>query len=246
MGLNRLLQIDEWLSVLLGRRVCRFETTDDLVQDPHAVKEAVSLLRQETTFAFAKVRADQLKTVAMLEETGFHLIETNVTLEKPVGKGSTYSGEIQIRFAKADDEAAVRQLAGKNFVYSRFHVDPRIPKDIADRVKMEWAGNFFRGRRGDSMVVAAGRFGVVGFLQLLDRKESLVIDLIGVDGGARRKGLASRMIAFAEAACTGFQRLRVGTQAVNIPSLRLYESLGFRMADVQYVLHFHHPKGWIA
>jgi ribosomal protein S18 acetylase RimI-like enzyme len=34
----------------------------------------------------------------------------------------------------------------------------------------------------------------------------------------------------------------VGTQAANIPSVRLYESLGFRLRSSQYVLH-HHGKG---
>jgi hypothetical protein len=35
---------------------------------------------------------------------------------------------------------------------------------------------------------------------------------------------------------------RVGTQAANAPSVRLYESLGFRFRDAQFVLH-HHGHG---
>jgi hypothetical protein len=31
----------------------------------------------------------------------------------------------------------------------------------------------------------------------------------------------------------------VGTQAANIPSLRLYESFGFRVCETAYVLHAH-------
>jgi hypothetical protein len=33
--------------------------------------------------------------------------------------------------------------------------------------------------------------------------------------------------------------MRVGTQIANIPSLRLYERLGFTMAESAYVLHAH-------
>ena len=36
--------------------------------------------------------------------------------------------------------------------------------------------------------------------------------------------------------------LRVGTQAANTPSVRLYESLGFRLSQAQFVLH-HHGRG---
>jgi hypothetical protein len=51
------------------------------------------------------------------------------------------------------------------------------------------------------------------------------------------------MIGYAQAHGTdGSRRPRgmlVGTQAANVASLRLYESLGFRMRDAKFVLHHH-------
>ena len=35
------------------------------------------------------------------------------------------------------------------------------------------------------------------------------------------------------------RELRVGTQAANVPSVRLYEPLGFSLASAAYVLHLH-------
>ena len=37
--------------------------------------------------------------------------------------------------------------------------------------------------------------------------------------------------------------LIVGTQVANVPSVQLYESLGFRLKSSQYVLHMHVREG---
>jgi ribosomal protein S18 acetylase RimI-like enzyme len=65
-----------------------------------------------------------------------------------------------------------------------------------------------------------------------------VIDLIAVDASARRQGFGAACVHFL-ASMEGVTRLRVGTQAANIGSLRFYEALGFRMVASHYVLHLH-------
>ena len=48
------------------------------------------------------------------------------------------------------------------------------------------------------------------------------------------------MIAFVESQFAP-SVIAVGTQVANLPSVRLYEKLGFRLAAAQYVFHFHNP-----
>jgi ribosomal protein S18 acetylase RimI-like enzyme len=81
----------------------------------------------------------------------------------------------------------------------------------------------------------------VGFVQVLRGKgDSLVIDLVAVRPGSRGKGLGRAMIAFAAQACLGQPApMVVGTQISNLRSLRLYESLAFRVSAAEYVLHLH-------
>jgi ribosomal protein S18 acetylase RimI-like enzyme len=132
-------------------------------------------------------------------------------------------------------------LARRSFIYSRFHLDKAIPRETADTLKAEWVGNYFTGKRGDQMVVALVDGTIVGFLQLLyGRDKTVTIDLISVDASQRRKGIASDMIAYAEAECGDFKQIRVGTQIANVPSIRLYEKIGFRVTGAQYVFHYHH------
>ena len=68
-----------------------------------------------------------------------------------------------------------------------------------------------------------------------------MIDLIAVHPAHARKGHARAMIGLAALKGTGAGQLPrgmvVGTQAANIASIRLYESLGFRLSDSKFVLH---------
>jgi ribosomal protein S18 acetylase RimI-like enzyme len=143
------------------------------------------------------------------------------------------------RPARPDDRDAVMALAASSFDHSRLHLDPAIPRAVADRSRAEWAGNFFAGKRGDHMIVGEIDGVLAGFAQLLGPRDGvLTIDLIEVAPPYRRRGIAHTLIA-ASAGIAGTQTLRVGTQIANTPSLRLYETLGFRVVGSQYVLHYH-------
>jgi len=181
----------------------------------------------------------------VLQAIGFRVVDMGLTLDatRPAGEP-----EGAARFAAAGDRAAVEGIAGTAFRYSRFHLDPLLPRSLADAVKAAWAGNWFLGARGDGMVVAEDPHGVVaGFLQLRwNAGERLVIDLVAVRPDCARRGLARQMIGFAWANGTGDHRrprgMIVGTQAANIASMRFYESLGFRLCAAKFVLH-HHGAG---
>ena len=185
-----------------------------------------------------KVAVGQVADVAALTERGFRVIDTNVQLERPAGAFPVEAASS--RHAKPADEAAVRAVAASSFSQTRFHLDPRIGKANADRVKEEWAGNFFAGKRGEWMIVAEHEGRVAGFLQMLRGADGrLVIDLVGVQPGSRSKGIGRSMIAFAGRACLANAPMIVGTQVANSGSLRLYENLGFRVTGASYVLHLH-------
>ena len=226
------LEADAWLGSILGRPAW---TVTEQGSTP------LGELSKAPAFATAKLDASATGDVAALEGLGFRAVDMALTFDTSEAQlGSSTAA----RFARPGDQSRVEAIAGSAFRYSRFHLDPRLPKALADRVKAAWAGNWFRGKRGDGMVVAEAGGRVAGFLQLLwAPQDCLVIDLIAVDAESARKGLARGMIGFAREKGTGDARrprsMRVGTQAANIPSVRLYESLGFRLRGAQFVLHYH-------
>lgn len=231
------LASDPWLSGILGRPAWT------VVPGSGGAADLAELSRPGPHFATAKVPAADTAGIDALQVFGFRVVDLALSLD--ADRVCAPQSGTPMRFARPADRAGVEAIAGSAFRFSRFHLDPHLPKALADKVKAAWAANWFLGGRGDGMVVAEDAQGAVaGFLQLLWAAEDcLVIDLIAVLPSSARKGLASAMIGFAQARGTGDlrrpRRMRVGTQAANTGSVRLYEALGFRLCDANYVLHHH-------
>jgi ribosomal protein S18 acetylase RimI-like enzyme len=231
---------DRWLGDIMRRPVQR--VAGSIMADE--AREGARLLQAVAGvpgFAYGRVSTADVRAAQAFEEVGFRIVDTSVTLEAADLHASAPSAG-KTRLARGDDAPAVEAIARTAFRFSRFHLDPRIPKELADEIKAQWAGNFFRGERGEHMVVAEHGGEIAGFLQLLSGADGTrTIDLIAVAPDRRGQGLASAMIGFAARECGPLTRLRVGTQAANLESLRLYARLGFGVTDTQYVFHCHGP-----
>jgi ribosomal protein S18 acetylase RimI-like enzyme len=249
------LEADPWLGGMLGRKAFRltfptaptapagtFPTAilatgtgpDIITQAPPPTREAV--------FIYAKIDVENPGQTAWLERLGFHLVDTNITFEKILEPGAWTGREPPgIRLAEPEDEAAAVRLARTSFRKSRFHNDPGIPPDTADRIKSEWVRNYFLGARGDAMAVCEAAGGLAGFLLLLKSDEALTIDLVAVDEAQRGKALAGAMTRFLESRFPGPAKVRVGTQIANGPAIRAYQKMGFVLARSQYIFHYHGP-----
>ena len=221
-----MLKPDAWLSGILGKPVYHLSSPAEEFARPKG-----------PAFLDAKVPVDEFATLICLQAQGFVVIDTNIQMARPAGE--LVQERARVRYANPGDALEVKRLAAGAFVYDRFHRDPALGHTAASRVKSEWAGNYFLGKRGDRMIVAEDSAGVCGFLQLLRGEDgATVIDLMAVDARSRRKGAAKSMIALA-ANAPGTGSMRVGTQIANTASLVLYAALGFRIVSASYVLHLH-------
>ncbi|MBN1671869.1 MAG: GNAT family N-acetyltransferase [Kiritimatiellae bacterium] len=241
------LDRDAWLSDVLAKDVYRLSVDDDLMAEARrghgAAYGLFDELRSRDVLIYTKIPAIDTAACVFLEERGFRLVDTNVVLDKPMAFPRKPARRSEVRPAAPEDREAVVELARRSFACSRFHLDGLIAPEVANTIKAQWAGNFFAGKRGDRMVVASAAGRVAGFLLLLCRDaRDCVIDLVAVDAAQRRKGIASDMLAYAEATDPSCSRMVVGTQVANVPSLRLYEKAGFRVCGSHYVFHFHGPQ----
>ena len=140
------------------------------------------------------------------------------------------------RSAKTEDEAVVCALAAAAFQASRFHVDPFVGPDLGAKIKSDWAKNFFRGLRGERLLVVDGNEKPSGFILLVEQAERTVVDLICVDPAKQGKGLGKALLQAAE---TPGKWIQAGTQEINHPSRKLYEGLGYSVRETCWVLHRH-------
>lgn len=228
---------DGWLSGHLGKRA--FHVTGDFTRLDACKEDLAARLDRGPHFADIKIAVDDISLIRTIDDLGFSLIDTNLRFSIPRAPGPA-PAPTEVGFARPDMAAAVGAIAEKSFVFDRFHRDPEISAVTANAIKRQWAEAFFGGKRGSWMVVACRNDVPIGFLLLLrSQLDELIIDLIAVDPSCRGKGTAQAMIGFASSRCDVAGPMVVGTQVANVPSVRLYEKLGFRMASAQYVFHRH-------
>jgi ribosomal protein S18 acetylase RimI-like enzyme len=215
---------DDWLSDRLGRGV--YALVGEPVEPPGPA------------FVFAKVPVDDVARLALLEQAGFRVVDVNVSL--------TYSGGecgapvFDVGPWRTSEGPQLVAIAESSFTFSRFHLDPEIPKESADRVKAEWIRSYIEGSRGLELLAARIDQVPVGFLAVLESSDARVIDLIGVASAQRGRGAGRALVqAFVHRHYGSANELQVGTQIANLPSLRLYQGLGFVISEAAYVLHRH-------
>ena len=239
------VRFDGWLSEMLKRDAYRlaFKAPDRAEGRRESAEdhELQRLLQKTPVFLYAKIQPQETNLICFLEEKRFHLIDVNLIFSKSVVSAQALDSPLTVRFARHEDEQAAANIGRSSFTYSRFHLDTSIPKELADALKGEWVRNYFKGRRGQAMVVAEMGGVLAGFLLLLcdEKQRTLTIDLIASAPEHRRKGIAGAMVRFAESNLHGYERIIVGTQVANMPSIQLYDNLGFRVISASYVFHYH-------
>ena len=238
------LHCDVWLTRRLGCNVYQLSiaallnatgelTAADL--DSHLAQ-----LQNPPAFAYVKVPTEAPRHLKAFLRWGFALVDTNLQFERTGTPPGQPTCDVDVRLAEESDEDEIADLAKRSFEYSRFHADEQIPDDLADQIKARWTRSYFRGERGDAMIVALDRGRIVGFLlALMSVGGTMVVDLVAVDEGMRGRGVSGVMTWFAQAQFPQAVCLRVGTQLANVPAIRCYERLGFQIAHSQYVLHYH-------
>jgi ribosomal protein S18 acetylase RimI-like enzyme len=225
---------DDWLTSVLGVPSFRWDVVE-LEEDSDPVIPAGFVSVKLNSAGTAAIR-----TIELLQRRGFRLVNVEISFEGTVG-GKTDSAmpglHPAIRPAVSSDAPSVQRIASESFRTDRFHRDHFIPKPVADRLKGEWATNFFLGRRGTHMYVWDDGT-IRGFLLLILERSRLIIDLVATDSHSRGRGIARRLIEHSVAELSqNSLRLRVGTQIDNAASIRLYSSLGLSLVDSRLVLH---------
>ncbi|MEO5365268.1 MAG: GNAT family N-acetyltransferase [Magnetococcus sp. WYHC-3] len=237
------LQDDAWLGQVLNRPCYNLVS-------PEGDKSVALLARRlevlpDQAFVTAKLPCESLNTLDGLQKLGFSLVDTLVTFEAPwpcCGAVTPLPPGVRLRPARGDDSLAVQQIAVASLANSRFYADPKLGAEQGATVQRAWAANFFRGGRGDHMVVAEFEGTAVGFNLLLARSPRMVIDLIAVDQAWQGQGLGQALIQWCEINLSGFDRWSITTQLANRQAVRFYERLGGRLVGALHVLHWHRPE----
>ena len=126
----------------------------ELVAGELVEKAIISAKNDGYKFLLCKVYTDDLVTIHALERTGFLLVDTLLDYyvdfrKTPFNKipEQNPAEDTIIRFARLEDGNELTELAKASFVnhYGRYHSDPRIPRNLATQVYVEWMHSCLRG-----------------------------------------------------------------------------------------------------
>lgn len=237
------LEPDSWLTSIFCHDVFR---VIDIEHDPLvSVDDLTRVSDSHQVFFYVKVPVERLDLVQDLNKSGFKVVDVNVTFECiPRETEIDLLSPIIIRVAHQEDCDATLDIAGTCFSYSRFHLDPHVSNDRANLIKREWVANYFKGERGEQILVAERDAKPIGFLAIIKiisgNKTIRVIDLIGIQSDYQRMGVGRQLVDFFINDSVGkCNILRVGTQIANVPSMNFYQQCGFHITESAYVLHAH-------
>ena len=227
------IEHDGWLAERFGHPVWTVRGAASAEVRDHAAGHGGPALYQ------AKVPAREIDTVLDLATAGLGVVNVSVVLARAPGELEGVAADgVEVRELDPARDEGVLDVAAGAFSRSRFHLDPRIPGEVADSIKREWVRSYLRGTRGETAYVAIEDGALVGVLAVLVDGDARVIDLVGVAGAARSRGvgaaLLGRFLGDSEGRC---ERVEVGTQAANEEATRFYERAGFRTARSVYDLH---------
>jgi len=227
---------DAWLAERLARQA--FTVAADT---PTAEVEEHIAAGTGLRFYQMRIRTDRVDDVRVFTELGFYVVEATLVFGR---MPEALPAEAEVVVGQAEHRDAVVEIGRTSFRYSRFHLDPAVPREVADRIKGDWVASYFAGSRGDHILVGLLDGRPAGFLAVLatevEGRKLRTIDLVATAPTAQGRGLARAMTArfLADAAGTADEVI-VGTQVSNIPATRLYEAMGFRMERAEYALHLH-------
>lgn len=239
---------DPWLTAIFGRDVFRVDGCGRGAAIAGIVDEHKR--QQARAFYYAKIDAADVPTVAALTAAGMTVVEVNVTFGAAAGARRDVAdpGEsVVITRASAADADGLLQVAATSFRYSRFHLDPLVADSLANRIKREWVASYLAGRRGDDLWTIRCNGEIAGLLAVIGGDDGGVrhktIDLVAIAPAFQGRGIGHAVMRFFfRRYADACDRLRVGTQVANVPSMRLYEAAGMRIERSQYVLHMHVPE----
>lgn len=221
------------------------------------VLEAENLMKYAgAKFIHCKLDSRYIDISQAIQSIGYNIVSEDVTLAKSIDdsvfqlndqENSNDNYEIMYVIKSKNNEVAkqVSDLSGRIYTLTRFHQDHEIPKELANRMQELWAKNCFEQGLADEIIAVRQQGQLAGFVAGAILKDITAPNIIGrilliaVDEKFQGKGVGKILNVvgdkwFRKKGCT---HIVVGTQLVNIQSMKYYQKSGFSVLNTSHALH---------
>jgi dTDP-4-amino-4,6-dideoxy-D-galactose acyltransferase len=177
------------------------------------------------------------ETTALAEQTGFHLTDIRVTLERHI------SGETEIpamvRPAVESDLPTLKWIARQSHHDSRFYYDNHFATEQCDKLFEIWIENSYNGFANQTLVADINGI-PAGYITCQVEEKEGKIGLLAVHPDHQGKALGSALVnaSLGWFSSQGVKEVSVVTQGRNIRAQRLYQRCGFITQSIQIWYHW--------
>lgn len=194
---------------------------------------------------FTKLSTDDYYTAHILENSGYNLMDSIITLKKKLTLDSEIKDNINcdIKLLDEADIDNVTKIIDNLYSYGRFFVDEKLDKENVNELYKQWITNEIKNSDVDVIGINKNNK-LIGFMsckyKVNDIKElEGVINLVGIDklyqGIGIGKELMNSVLNYLKNKNIGI--VNVGTQINNIAAINFYISNGFSVVGSVNSLH---------
>jgi ribosomal protein S18 acetylase RimI-like enzyme len=218
--------------------------------DPTSSFNEISEIMNKSDYDIVGVKVKSVDTdfIYNLQKYGFYLVDCLVSYEFDSTKTKLPNDTYTVDFTDTVKGSEIEQLAkiaSDVFRIDRFHSDPNLSKDDANRYYYQWVKNSFNGF-SDGVILPSIQNKVVGFttykINNVDFETStLVLSAVNPDYAGRRI-YHNMILKGTNYLLSKSNKIRVGTQVDNIPVQRTWQRLGYKLISVDYIFHHYRYK----
>jgi dTDP-4-amino-4,6-dideoxy-D-galactose acyltransferase len=248
----------EWDSVHFGFQVGRIAgDVSDLELEAALIQARNRMFR----LIYWATAPDRQAPARLLAEFDGRLVDRKVTFARELRAdevAATAGGLTIVHFGKREISDELTDLSIAAGEYSRFAVDPRIPRDRFEEMYRIWIAGSVCGEMAGTVLIAhndalhgaskatnaasispAGG-GIAGMITIKVTDGVGNIGLIAVAESQRGRGIGSRLIDAAHRWMIdhGASKATVVTQSANVPACALYRRAGYTVEHAENYYHF--------
>lgn len=217
-----------WDTKFFGRKIGSIPVVTSAEHADRLLEEA---RKQQFRYLTARLTPAEIYAVQILEQKGFYTTDIGIVWHRSL-QGFEPPG-VRAREGTIDDNAIISNISAGIFSEGRFYKDPFFRKEEADRLYRTWAENLLKGDADKVFVL-----GNEGFVACKVSGDTGSITLIGVSSSHQNRGIGKDLVRnaltwFRE---MGAERATVRTQAGNRNAIAFYESVGFRVRNLDITL----------
>ena len=235
-----LCELLEWDTAFFGRRIARVNA--QRLDPDSAVGVAAWCRAHAIDCLYLLADPSDAETIRLAEANDYYLVDIRLTLQTQLlacPAAGTAASAARIGAVQPDEVSALRAIAGVSHRDSRFYFDANFDRALCDRLYETWIEKCCRENPAGVLVARDGAEPVGYIACQCAAGGTGQVTLLAVAPGAQGQGLGQALVTAGLRWCwdQGARQVSVVTQGRNLPALRLYQKLGFRVERLQFWYH---------